>query len=68
MEGAQNVGPRTLGGRPDMRRQGRAILPDRWPSFEQIATAIKDRDESATDRAAAREQLKALGLDPDGWK
>lgn len=61
---------------PDLRRhgglvcgdRGEPILPDRWPSFEQIATAIKDRDESATDRDAARERLKELGLNPDDWK
>ena len=48
--------------------RGEPILPDRWPSFDQIAAAIKDRDESAVDRDAARERLKALGLDPEGWK
>ncbi len=40
------------------------ILPDRWPSFDQIATVIKDRDETAADRDAARERLKEMGLDP----
>ena len=61
---------------PDLRRQGglvcgdrgEPILPDKWPSFDQIAAAIKDRDESAADRDDARERLKALGLDPEGWK
>ena len=61
---------------PDLRRLGglvcgdrdEPILPDRWPSFDQIATVIKDRDESAADRDAARERLKEMGLDPDGWK
>ena len=61
---------------PDLRRlgglgygdRGEPILPDRWPSFGQIAAAIRDRDESAADRAAAREQLEGMGLRPDSWK
>ena len=61
---------------PDLRRlgglvcgdRGEPILPDKWPSFDHIAAAIKDRDESAADRDAARERLKQLGLDPDRWK
>ena len=48
--------------------RGEPILPDRWPSFKQIATAIKDRDESAADRDAARERLQEMGLNPDDWK
>lgn len=65
----------------DLRYEG-GIMPDdgsygsgglpltffTWPTFEGVVAAIKDRDKGIADRDAAAEKLRALGLDPAGWK
>ena len=52
----------------DLRRDGgilcgdgNPIMPHAWPTFDQVADAIKERD-------AALAQLKELGLNPADWK
>ena len=52
----------------DLHRDGTPITLPMWPTFGQITTAIRDRDESAAARDAAAEQLRALGMDPAGWR
>ena len=58
---------------PDLRREGGIVCGDNgnpimlhmWPTFEQIATALKDRDESAAARDGARELLTQLPTNLD---
>ena len=47
---------------------GVPIMPDAWPTFDQVADAIKERDASASARDVALGDLKDLGLDPADWK
>ena len=59
----------------DLRRDGGIlcgagipIMPHMWPTFDQVADAIKERDASAAARDTALAHLKELGLNPADWK
>lgn len=47
---------------------GNPIVPHTWPTFEEVADAIKEPAVSAAGRDVALEQLKDLRLDPAHWK
>ena len=63
---SNEVDPRRAGG--ILCGDGIPIMPHMWPTFDQVADAIKERDASAAARDAALEQLKELGLNPADWK